>query len=633
MAEQTNGCSKGMASDLCLGRPASSRSDGRHKQYGGEHVLMSRAVNWSAYATDRGAVINSADYSGNMESAVNYDNGGEAAGLEGYVRELQGEREKLETFRREVPVCVELLDQAIEDSRMKLARAVASNRSIASFASYRAPHFNLNDSNKDSGNNNRAPAYVVNFNKQQQQVLAGPGSVQCTAGRTSGSASDEEGSVEAAAASARQLRMWGAVPTCDPERARAQHDDPAISTKQQSHELQLVQRPEAINLFSSTNSTTTASLPHIPQISCSAFYPNIAYHNPLPSAGASAPGRPSLLHGQLCLVNSSGDNNIRPIQQGEVTTPILCNSSADQTFPSFARLDTFTNHNANGFQSSSSNINTSADAVENMHGCLQLAREVHNYRELVIESMQEQMNTTASTQYNNIVSSGGCLSGSPTPRKARRCWSPELHQRFLHALQQLGGPRLATPKQIREVMHVEGLTNDEVKSHLQKFRLHTIRRPAPIQAAAADDPAQQPHHLVLFGGIWMPSSPAELAPVAACQLATTAQAASSPGHNYVQFQHVIGQHPNMQALLAGATAMDHRHEQLLGHAGVESASEVDVARSDQSSQNGEAAGGGVDNSSNMAMQEEELEDTEIHLGSRPTVSKDITSPIAKARYC
>ncbi|MCO5548810.1 hypothetical protein L7F22_002272 [Adiantum nelumboides] len=606
MAEQTNGCSKGMASDLCLGRPASSRSDGRRKQYGGEHVLMSRAVNWSACATDRGAVINSADYSGNMESVVNYDNGGEAAGLECYVRELQGEREKLEAFRREVPVCVELLDQAIEDSRMKLARAVASNRSIASFASYRAPHFNLNDSNKDSGNNNRAPAYVVNFNKQQQQVLAGPGSVQCTAGRTSGSASDEEGSVEAAAASARQLRMWGAVPTCDPERARAQHDDPAISTKQQPHELQLVQRPEAINLFSSTNR-------------------------------ASAPGRPSLLHGQLCLVNSSGDNNIRPIQQGEVTTPILCNSSADQTFPSFARLDTFTNHNANGFQSSSSNINTSADAVENVHGGLQLAREVHNYRELAIESMQEQMNTrsspTASTQYNNIVSSGGCLSGSPTPRKARRCWSPELHQRFLHALQQLGGPRLATPKQIREVMHVEGLTNDEVKSHLQKFRLHTIRRPAPMQAAAADDPAQQPHHLVLFGGIWMPSSPAESAPVAACQLATTAQAASSPGHNFVQFQHVIGQHPNMQALLAGATAMDHHHEQMLGHAGMESASEVDVARSDQSSQNGEAAGGGVDNSSNMAMQEEELEDTEIHLGSRPTVSKEITSPIAKARYC
>ncbi|GAU44373.1 hypothetical protein TSUD_241860 [Trifolium subterraneum] len=49
-------------------------------------------------------------------------------------------------------------------------------------------------------------------------------------------------------------------------------------------------------------------------------------------------------------------------------------------------------------------------------------------------------------------------------RKQRRCWSQELHKRFLNALQQLGA---ATPKQIRELMNVDGLTNDEVKSHLQ----------------------------------------------------------------------------------------------------------------------------------------------------------------------
>uniref|UniRef100_A0ACD5ZU05 Uncharacterized protein n=1 Tax=Avena sativa TaxID=4498 RepID=A0ACD5ZU05_AVESA len=52
-------------------------------------------------------------------------------------------------------------------------------------------------------------------------------------------------------------------------------------------------------------------------------------------------------------------------------------------------------------------------------------------------------------------------------RKARRCWSPELHRRFVAALQRLGGPHAATPKQIRDMMKVDGLTNDEVKSHLQ----------------------------------------------------------------------------------------------------------------------------------------------------------------------
>ncbi|XP_043725236.1 myb family transcription factor EFM-like [Telopea speciosissima] len=86
-----------------------------------------------------------------------------------------------------------------------------------------------------------------------------------------------------------------------------------------------------------------------------------------------------------------------------------------------------------------------------------------------------------------------------THRKARRCWSPDLHRRFVNALQMLGGSQVATPKQIRELMKVDGLTNDEVKSHLQKYRLHT-RRPSPNpQAAGAAGP-----QLVVLGGIWVP---------------------------------------------------------------------------------------------------------------------------------
>lgn len=79
-------------------------------------------------------------------------------------------------------------------------------------------------------------------------------------------------------------------------------------------------------------------------------------------------------------------------------------------------------------------------------------------------------------------------------RKARRCWSPELHRQFVTALHQLGGPQVATPKQIRELMKVDGLTNDEVKSHLQKYRLHNRRTPgSPI--------ANRP--IVLMGGLWI----------------------------------------------------------------------------------------------------------------------------------
>ncbi|GAA0171155.1 DNA-binding transcription factor [Lithospermum erythrorhizon] len=94
-------------------------------------------------------------------------------------------------------------------------------------------------------------------------------------------------------------------------------------------------------------------------------------------------------------------------------------------------------------------------------------------------------------------------------RKQRRCWSPELHRRFLQALQQLGGSHVATPKQIRELMKVDGLTNDEVKSHLQKYRLHT-RRPNP---SMHNNNTQQAPQFVVVGGIWVP--PPEYAAMAA----------------------------------------------------------------------------------------------------------------------
>ncbi|KAF8087372.1 hypothetical protein N665_0588s0040 [Sinapis alba] len=86
-------------------------------------------------------------------------------------------------------------------------------------------------------------------------------------------------------------------------------------------------------------------------------------------------------------------------------------------------------------------------------------------------------------------------------RKQRRCWSSQLHRRFLNALQHLGGPH-ATPKQIKELMKVDGLTNDEVKSHLQKYRLHA-RRPSQT---VSNNGNSQTQHLVVVEGIWVPQS-------------------------------------------------------------------------------------------------------------------------------
>ncbi|KAM4125285.1 hypothetical protein ACB094_01G297500 [Castanea mollissima] len=108
-----------------------------------------------------------------------------------------------------------------------------------------------------------------------------------------------------------------------------------------------------------------------------------------------------------------------------------------------------------------------------------------------------------------------------THRKARRCWSPDLHRRFVNALQMLGGSQVATPKQIRELMKVDGLTNDEVKSHLQKYRLHT-RRPSPSPQATGGPTPQ----LVVLGGIWVQP---EYATAAAAHSGASALYGAHPG--------------------------------------------------------------------------------------------------------
>ncbi|RYR64847.1 hypothetical protein Ahy_A03g010881 isoform C [Arachis hypogaea] len=56
-----------------------------------------------------------------------------------------------------------------------------------------------------------------------------------------------------------------------------------------------------------------------------------------------------------------------------------------------------------------------------------------------------------------------------TDAKPRLKWTPELHQRFIEAINQLGGSEKATPKSLMRVMGIPGLTLYHLKSHLQAF--------------------------------------------------------------------------------------------------------------------------------------------------------------------
>jgi len=84
--------------------------------------------------------------------------------------------------------------------------------------------------------------------------------------------------------------------------------------------------------------------------------------------------------------------------------------------------------------------------------------------------------------------------GARAVKRPRLVWTAQLHKRFEEAINKLGWDK-AVPKNIMQEMNVEGLTRENVASHLQKYRLQVKRgdEPRTSEELAVSQPALSSH--------------------------------------------------------------------------------------------------------------------------------------------
>ncbi|KAG6661543.1 transcription activator GLK1-like isoform X1 [Carya illinoinensis] len=127
-------------------------------------------------------------------------------------------------------------------------------------------------------------------------------------------------------------------------------------------------------------------------------------------------------------------------------------------------------------------------------------------------------------------------------RKVKVDWTPELHRRFVQAVEQLGVDK-AVPSRILELMGIDCLTRHNIASHLQKYRSHRKHLLAREAEAANWSQRRQMYGAVAGGGgkrSEMSSSPWQIVP-------TMGFPPITPMHHFRPL-HVWG-HPSMDHTL------------------------------------------------------------------------------------
>ncbi|GJP74189.1 hypothetical protein CLOP_g4815 [Closterium sp. NIES-67] len=96
-------------------------------------------------------------------------------------------------------------------------------------------------------------------------------------------------------------------------------------------------------------------------------------------------------------------------------------------------------------------------------------------------------------------------------KKPKVDWTPELHRRFVQAVEQLGVDK-AIPSRILELMGVKSLTRHNIASHLQKYRSHRRHLAARDAEAANWHTTRAPADSAASGGAWPTAAAAAAAP-------------------------------------------------------------------------------------------------------------------------
>lgn len=143
--------------------------------------------------------------------------------------------------------------------------------------------------------------------------------------------------------------------------------------------------------------------------------------------------------------------------------------------------------------------------------------------------------------------------GGSTGKKPRVVWSVEMHQQFVYAVNTLGIDK-AVPKRILDLMNVEGLTRENVASHLQKYRLYLKR---------VEGVAGKGNVAVVKGGVprnvdrLNGKPPLQNKVPKQSKSSGTSRAESSDAERKLNTMHASGSSPNLQGISSSHWSQPH----------------------------------------------------------------------------